>query len=329
MTGAQTGYLIWPSGNAWVLLRTTTGFRQVSNETPVAVDTEGGLIADFSATVSAVAVGATGGLDRSPVLIGRGSQRWTPAELPGAVNNSRGAVSIRPGSTGQVSALTPAAAGTVLLQRGTGWRQLTSGRRLDPRGHLVLDSATWLDRRTLVVAGHGPRGTRVAAQSSDGGQTWHSLHSVHAVRGLPSAAVAALPPCGSGRDWTFPILTASGAEVVLRTADAGAHWRAGRPVQVGAGEPAVGCAGARLWAVGQVDHSRRLLVSNDAGGSWRATGTPPSGLTSLAPTTDGTGFATSGGSTPKLWRVLDGGRRFVRIRLPGWVAALGEQMSTS
>jgi photosystem II stability/assembly factor-like uncharacterized protein len=223
----------------------------------------------------------------------------------------------------QLSALTPTAAGTLLLQRGGRWDPLVTGRRLDPRGSLTLDSARWLSRQTVVVSGHGARGTDVAAQSSDGGRTWRRLSA------LPSASVAALLPCGSARGWTLPVLTAAGAEIILRTADAGAHWRAGHPIRAAADEPVEGCAGNRVWAVGQVGQSRQLLVSTNAGRSWRAAGTPPADLTSLAPTADGTGFATSGGTTPKLWRVLDDGGRFVQIRLPGWVALLGEQMSTS
>jgi hypothetical protein len=100
-------------------------------------------------------------------------------------------------------------------------------------------------------------------------------------------------------------------------------------LRAGSSEPAAGCAGATLWAVGEVGQAPRIEVSTDAGRSWQATGTPPGDLTSLTPTGDGTGFATSGGSAPKLWRVLDDGRKFVRIRLPGWVASLGAQMSTS
>jgi hypothetical protein len=323
MTGAQKGYLVWPSGEAWVVLRTTTGFRQVSNRSPIAVDTEGGLIGDFSATLSAVAVGPTGGLYRSPVLIARAARPWTPAELPAAINNTRGSVAFRPGSGAQLSALTGAASGTVLLQRANRWDVLTTGRRLDPHGRLTLDSVTWLGPRTVIVTGHGGRGAPIAAQSSDSGRSWRRLP------GLPAASVAALPPCGSARDWTLPVVTASDAQVVLRTSDAGGHWRAGHPIRAAAGEPAEGCAGSRVWAVGQVNTSRRLLVSTDAGGTWRATGTPPPDLTSLAPAAGGTGYATSSGSAPKLWRVLDDGRRFVRIRLPGWVASLGAQMSTS
>ena len=46
LTGGTSGYLVWPSGSAWLVLYTSDGFRQVSNRTPLAIDTEGGLVGE-------------------------------------------------------------------------------------------------------------------------------------------------------------------------------------------------------------------------------------------------------------------------------------------
>ena len=71
LTGGANGYLVWPSGSAWLVLSTSDGFRRVGNRTPVTVDTDGGLVGEFTAAASAVAVGTTERLYRSPLLTAR------------------------------------------------------------------------------------------------------------------------------------------------------------------------------------------------------------------------------------------------------------------
>jgi hypothetical protein len=321
LTGKSSGYLVWPSGPAWLVLSTTDGFRRVGNRTPVAIETDGGLVGQFTGSASAVAVGTTERLYRSPLLTARTAGPWTPAELPGAISDARGAVALRPG--GQLSAVTTAAHGSALLRDRGRWRVLTTGRSLDAAGRLTLDSLTWLTAQDVVLTGHGASGAPVAVVSVDGGRSWRRI------TGVAPTAQAALAPCGAARRWTLPVLASSGREVVYRTVDAGRHWTAGQPFRAAADAPAWGCAGDRVWTVGALGGTERLLVSTDAGRSWQSAATPPARLASLAAGSAGSGFATSATPHPMLWAVRNDGRRFVRVRLPGWVASLGGQTSRS
>jgi hypothetical protein len=324
MTGGRSGYLVWPSGSQWLVLHTSDGFTSLHNRTPIGVATEGGLVADFTADRSVVAVGPTELLYRSPVLTSLGGRPWSPSELPGAISSSRDAVAMRAdGSLEQPTAVMRSEGGTVALQAADHWTILTTGYRLDPRHRLRLDAIGWFDGAHALVAGHGSAGTPVAFRTSDGGRSWQPL------LGLPAGAVETLAPCRAGGTWLLPVLTANGTETVFRSTDRGARWSAGGHFAASPDDPAWGCAGEVVWTAGQVAGTNQLLVSTDGGRSWRTAGALPPDVTALAPRTEGTGVATSGGLHPALWAVGDDGRRFTRIRLPGWVATLGEQTSTS
>lgn len=81
---------------------------------------------------------------------------------------------------------------------------------------------------------------------------------------------------------------------------------------------------------GLAGRTERVFASNDAGETWLDVGAAPLGLTDLAPTGNGAGFATSMTSRgPRLWSVSGGGARFTSLALPGWVATLGAQMGSS
>lgn len=323
---ASDAYLIWPSGTAWLVLHTADGFRSVTNRTPLAVDTGGGLVADFADEDAAVAVGPTERLYRSPLVTARGQRPWLPSELPGAVVNGQGAVSLRKArdATLPVAVITRAN-GSVLQRTASGWRTLTSGRKLSPSGSLRLNSISWLDSRVAVVAGAitGRDGnTPVAFRTGDGGTTWRPL------TGLPGNAIAALAPCRTKGDAVLPVLLRPGGEVMLRSSDAGATWSTGRRFDA-ASLPAWGCSAAAVWTAARTSGGTSVLVSTDAGRTWRTAGTAPSGLTALAPVSSGNGFAATGGSSPTLYAVSGAARRFRPIRLPGWVATIGQQMGTS
>jgi photosystem II stability/assembly factor-like uncharacterized protein len=318
MQDANSGWAVWPSGASWVVLRTTDGWRHLQNTTPAAVPTGGGLVLAVGKDgAAAVAVEPYERLLRSPLLSRTDpTGRWTPAELPGAVIDSRGAVSLSPSGTTVVLA-----GGTVVTSGSTGWTTVTSVSRLASAGRLRLDGITWADGSLGWLTGHGVKGSPMALQTTDGGHTWAPLAAAD------GSAVAALPPCGSGKSWLLPVIDANGTITVERTADGGASWAAGGSFAGPAGLPAWGCAGAAVWMVGRADH---LLASSDAGATWSDRGKTPTGVTDLVPTSTDAGFATSGSPDhPVLWSVSKGGAGFGRISLPSWVSGLGAQMGTS
>ncbi len=76
--------------------------------------------------------------------------------------------------------------------------------------------------------------------------------------------------------------------------------------------------------------SHRIFSSDDAGATWLDAGAAPPGLTDLAPTGSGGGFAASStGHGPKLWSVTAEGARIVPLELPAWVATIGSRMTDS
>lgn len=317
----SSAYLVWPSGSAWVLLRSSDGFRTVQNRTPVAVETDGGLIGAYTAARSAVAVGVTDKLYRSPLLIARGG-RWAPAELPGAVVAARGAVALQPG--GAPSAVVTTAHGTVLVRRPGGWRTMTSGARLAGSGTFRLQTVTWVTRRAAVVTGTSSSGrTPVAYRTADGGATWQP------VAGLPAGSGAALAPCRTATALVLPVIGRNGSEAMARSADGGATWQVGHRFPAASDVPAWGCSANAVWTAAEEQRSTHLLTSTDAGRTWRTTAAVPANLTSLAPVDAGDGYATSGGSNPTLYAVDHGARRLRPVPLPAWVATIGQQMSGS
>lgn len=314
MTGPGTGWAVWPSGDAWLVLGTADGFAHIRNGTPVGVETNGGLVASPGSIRSAVAVLAHERLLRSPVLTAVAHQQWRPSELPGAVADSRAAVSTAPGHT---SAITTASGGTLLEQVGSGWQVLARGDRLARNRALALDSVTWASSQIGWLTGHGRAGTPMAFRTSDGGRSWSPIAAT------AGRTVATLSPCGSRSAWLMPAIS-DNTLTVLRTTDEGAHWSAGAAVPLAAGEPAWGCHRAVTWVVSGTD---RILSSADGGRHWTGRGRAPADLTDLTPTGGGTGFAASSGKTPVLWRVSGDGAAFTRISLPGWVATIGAQTS--
>ncbi|MCU1614878.1 MAG: Photosynthesis system assembly factor [Frankiales bacterium] len=314
MTSPASGWAVWPSGGAWVLLHTVDGFGHVENRTPIGVPTDGGLIGDFAGERAAVAVGPVEQLLRSPLLSTAGTAPWTPAELPGGVVRSRGAVALA--GTG-VTALTSGAGGTLLTQRGGSWHAAVDARALPGASGLALDSVTWAGDSVGWLTGHGRPGGAVAFGTTDAGVTWTPVR-------LPgSDDVAALAPCGDGAGWSLPVLDSTGHIQVLRTRDGGGTWTAGQPLPVAVGEPAWGCSGDAVWVVAASGPANAVFSSADGGATWTKKGAAPAGLTDLSPTGAGRGFAASGGRHPSLWSVDGDGARFTRVPLPSWVAALG------
>jgi hypothetical protein len=318
MQDADNGWAVWPSGASWVVLHTTDGWHNVENVTPAAVPTGGGLVLGVGTQgAAAVAVEPYKRLLSSPLLSRTGpTVQWSPAELPGAVADSRQAVSLSPKGTTVVLE-----GGTVVRGGTAGWTSLTATSKLAPGGQLRLDAVTWADGDLGWLTGHGAKGAPMALQSTDGGQSWSPVSLA------TGPAVAALAPCGSGKSWVLPIVTADGHITVDRTTNGGATWVAGGSFAAPAGIPAWGCRGPEVWMVGHAEH---LFASSDTGATWSDRGKAPADLTDLAPSSPDAGFATSGDPQhPVLWAVSKGGAAFGRISLPSWVSALGAQMSDS
>lgn len=321
MTGPSAGWAVWRTGKVWLLLRTTDGFTHVANRTPVAVPTDGGLVGAFTSSEVGLAVLTTERLTRSPVLTGSSpTPSWVPQQLPQAVSDAVGALSVGPGP---VSAVTTAANGTLVVLLGGRWVRRTDGRTLSPSGDLRIDAVVWADARTGLLTGHGRAGTQPVFVTHDAGLTWRPVPITSAT------SVAALAPCGSGHAWFLPVLDAGGTVTVYGTRDGGATWQKGAAVPQPRGAPAWGCSGAVVWVASATSKGDALEVSTDAGRTWTRRGVLPGDLTSLVPTSSGDGVAATGGAHSRIFKVSDGGWRFTARVLPPWVAALGEQMSDS
>jgi hypothetical protein len=314
MTAPGSGWAVWPSGRAWVLLHTSDGFRHVDNRTPIGVPTDGGLVGSFLGDRAAVAVSPVERLLRSPLLTTAGSSPWAPTELPAGIVGSRTAVALTGTGT---SALTAGSGGTLTIQAGTDWRTAVDARALPGSPDLLLDGVTWADDSVGWLTGHGPAGGVFAFQTTDSGASWMP------VRTPGTRAVAALSPCGAAATWALPVLDSTDHIQVLRTTDRGGTWTSGGRLPTSAGEPAWGCQGRDVWMVAGSAHGDAVFASTDDGGTWTNEGPAPAHLTYLSPTGGGDGFAASGGRSPTLWRVTGDGAQFSRIDLPGWVAGLG------
>ena len=321
MTGVSSGYAVWPSGGQWLVLRTSDRFAHVTNSTPPAVPTDGGLAAAFTPNRSLVAVAASERLTVSPVLVApAGTTRWDPLQLPGRVLDSRGAVGLRGDA---VTAITPAGRGTLYAHSGGGWTALASGTTLAPGTTFELDAVSWYDRAHGVVTGKGPVDGVLAFVTADAGRSWAP------VTATAGAGVAAGQACLDSHVWLVGVLTADGTLTVLRSRDQGRSWAAGTQRVLGAAEPVLGCHGSVVWASAAVSGHPHLQSSEDAGRSWRDRGAAPDGLTDLTPTGQGDGFAASSGDPATLWAVADSGSSFRAITMPAWVARLGQQMGDS
>ncbi len=310
MSSPDAGLLVWAAGHDWLVLSTSDGFTHVTNATPGAVDTEGGLSAAVDGGSAVVAVGATDRLLRSPVLIARSHLRWQPSEPPGAITTSTGSVAVT--ATTAYAVLSGHGGTLVRRESAADWTTVTDGVRLSH--DLTLDSVAW-SGADGIVAGHGAAGAAMAYRTGDNGSSWQP------VPGTAGHSVRALSPCGDAAHWEVPVVDAAGTLRVVP-----AEGVAGDPVSVGTGAVAFGCSGADMLVL---DDHGVVQVSHDAGQHWHAGGTAPAALTSLAPTGSGSGFATSGGDKPTLWRLSSGDTRFTRVPLPPWVAQLGGQGGTS
>lgn len=318
MQDSRYGYAVWPSGAAFLLLRTADGWRHVTNITPVAVPTGGGLSITASPLELVVAALPFEQMVISPILHGASSGTgWSPEQLPGGVTLSRDSVGIGPRG---VTAVLGRSGGTLVEEEPHGWSVRTHAARLAPGGHLKLDAVTWGVGGRGWLTGHGTAGTPVVFTTSTSGRRWA------AVVGLAPDAVAALAPCGAEQTWTLPVVRARGTMSIAASMDGGTTWTTGAALPLPLGLTAWGCRGLDVWMLGGAADGDHVYSSANAGATWADHGVAPAGVADLAPTGEhtGTGFATT--STAKgaaLWAVRGDGASFSPVPLPGWVATIG------
>ena len=316
MQDGRSGDAVWPSRGAFLVLHTVDGWRHVTNITPIAVPTGGGLTMAAGSGELVVAALPFDQMLVSPLLRSTSSGKsWSPGQLPGGLTLARESVSLGPRG---VTAVLSEGGGTVVAEGQTGWGVLTRASRLVPGGQLRLDALTWSVGGRGWLTGHGPAGTPVAFTTTDSGLTWAAMV------GLGSDAVAALTPCGADRTWTLPVVHAGGTMSIAASLDGGATWATGAPLTVPVGPPAWGCHGQEVWMLGGAAGGDNMYSSADAGATWTDNGVAPTGVTDLAPTGSHAGFATT--ATAKgaaLWVVRGDGAAFSPVALPGWVATIG------
>jgi len=318
MPDSRTGDAVWPSGAAFLLLHTVDGWRHVTNITPIAMPTGGGLAMATSSGEVVVAALPFEQLVVSPLLRSPLSRTsWSPDQLPGGLTLGRQSVALGPRG---VTAVLRAAGGTVVEKGKHDWSVLTDASRLVPRGHLQLDGLRWGAGGRGWLTGHGPAGSPVAFMTTDSGRTWA------AVAGLAPDAVAALTPCGGDQGWTMPIVHARGTISLAASVNGEVTWTTGAPLIVPKGAPAWGCHGDEVWMLGGSTDGDHVFSSANAGLTWTKHGVAPAGLTDLTPTGGHEGFATSVSTQGALlWVVRRDGGSFSPMPLPGWVAIVGNQ----
>jgi len=318
MQDSHSGTAVWPSGAEFLLLHTVDDWRHVTNITPVAVPTGGGLSMSARSRELVVAVLPFHQLVISPILRSTASgTNWSPGQLPGGLTIGRQSLGLGPRG---ITAVLRAGGGTVVEKGPGGWSVLTDAARLAGSEHLQLDAISWGVGGRGWVTGHGAAGTPKAFTTGDSGRTWA------AVGGVAADAVAALAPCGGGRVWTMPVVRAGGTISIVASVDGGATWAAGAPLTVPRGAPAWGCHDQDVWILGGAGGGDHVYSSANAGRTWKDRGVAPGTVTDLEPTGSHTGFATTTTAAGAvLWDVREDGASFSPIVLPGWVASVGNQ----
>jgi len=312
MTGPQSGFAVWPSGVRWIVLGTTDGWRTVSNRTPLAVPTDGGLVLSADPTTVAVGVLPHEQLTVSPVLQSTtAGSTWLPTQLPKALSPSASSLARSGGATWAVLA-----GGSVVteLDGATSWHELTSAATLDPSGQLSLTGVDFPDETTGFVTGSGP-GDRPILFVASGESAFRAVQL-----GLSSAAATALDPCRVGSTWVAPVVT-GGHLVVFTAPEAVGPWKAGPALEV-SGTPVVACGPDRVWAVAPKGSSDELFVASPAG-PWALQGQLGARTTSLSVVSTNRAYVSA--AAPATLTAVDLGSSLTAepVPLPGWVETVG------
>jgi len=313
MTSADAGYAVWPSGVRWIVLGTTDGWRTVTNRTPVAVPTDGGLV--LAAGTGRVWVGVLPfhELTVSPVLTSDGMTRlWSPTQLPSGLEPSSTAI-------GRSSAATWAvlADGSVVSLRdgATSWTRSTSAHELDATGALTLSGVSFAHGSTGFLTARRKSSGPTLFITTDAGLSWHDS-------GLRTAgaAVRAWTPCFIGASWVAPVQV-DDRLVLMTSANPDGPWRAGPPAPV-AGQALVTCTPQRVIAA-IPDNGSDSLFAAGLDGAWTALGPSGRHLLSMTGASDDVAFAADADSSRVLRVQLSDPVRIDGLALPAWVATIG------
>jgi hypothetical protein len=327
MTGPQSGLLVWSSGSAWLVLGTTDGFRDVTDATPPAVPTDGGLVLSRDGSREIVGVRTTGALTVSPFLLGDGTRAgWTGSQLPGALGPGPDVVSLHAGTVSAVVGSGSAGRLVESTDGGATWTVSATPGSLDPTGRLELGAVAWTDPAHGWLAGSAPEGRPALYATRSGADGWQAVALATAGSSGSSGTETVSTPCLD--QGTLVVLvairaaTGSGRAVVERSSDGGTTWLAGAPVPFSGGPPVPACGSGQVWLAVPNGSASRLLISGDGGLSWSGGTATPGPVVALSVTGPGDGYAVTGrGASARLWTV-GAGTVFTRLPLPSWVAKL-------
>ena len=313
MTTADAGYAVWASGVRWIVLGTADGWRTVTNRTPVAVPTDGGLV--LSARSGRVWVGVLPfqQLKVSPVLSSDGTTRvWSPTQLPSALAPSATAIGRSARATWAVLA-----DGSVvtLPDGGSSWATATSATRLDPSGSLTLTGVDFLDGSIGFITATRTSVGPTLFVTTDAGGTWHDS----GIRPGGSSA-GAWPVCRIGVTWVAPIQVDDRLDLLVAD-DPRGPWRAGGQTPV-TGVPLVTCTPSRVVAV-LPDAGSDTFLGAEPAGSWTTLGSMNRHLVSLTAASDGVAYGADADPTRVLRIELTSPLRVDDVALPEWVATIG------
>jgi hypothetical protein len=316
MTGPLTGHAVLPSGARWVVIGTTDGWRTVSNETPTAVPTDGGLALDALGRAVVLGILPHEMLTVSPVFASADSARsWAAGQLPGGLVDGSHAVSLWAG--GMRALVTNGGGELVASVRARGpWRVVTSAAALaSPKPHLL--AVTSFPRDVVVLTGSGTSTEPLLYASADAGATWQSESLP--VGGSAGSSATALAPCRVGGTWLVPVV--SGASLQLdRAADWSGPWAASTSVPVGSNS-VVACSDTGVWVFGG-EHNEDLQVA-DATGTWTSEGSVSEPVTGASVVSSDTAFVTVAGASQIVQLVIGESLTQTALPLPGWVASVG------
>jgi photosystem II stability/assembly factor-like uncharacterized protein len=313
MTSPTSGYAVWPSGVRWVVISTTDGWRTVTNRTPLAVPTDGGMV--LAATPQSVVTGVLPFhlLTVSPVLTSSDQGKtWAGSQLPGALLDSPYALA----RIGTTTYAILAKNGNVVAQTGgRQWSTVVDPATLASSATFKPQGITTPDGTTLVLFGSGANAGQAAFASTDAGASWKAIPLDETV-----GAVTADAPCSSASGWLIPVRTTRGLVVDRGAGPAGPFTAT--PVVVPASNPVVACGGGLVWiAVTEGDSTK--LVTVGATGTANSLGQVSGRITDLAPT----GATTAVVATSDISKIgtltTQPSLQLTMTPLPTWVATVG------